>query len=293
MKSRRAWGLFVLAFSTSVTTAIGCATATPFDGTVGDDAGNASGNDAADPALDAAHHTDTSTAHDSAVVGNDAASGMDASVGIDSSIADTGTTPDTATTIDTGTTPDTSTTGCSAQSVAGYTPVWVPPVPRSIRCTTAASNAIFNGCFAATATNATCTAAATANTACYNCIVTNDTAASWGPVINQSNGVVRLNEGGCIQLADNAQSTCAHSVESTNGCEDKACKAACPVTDNASFTLYQNCVSSADTGGCATYVSASNTCANAIPITSNAYNCVRGATFQALYQNIVPVFCGP
>ncbi len=292
MTSRRAWGLFVLAAVTAAVNTGGCATATPFDGTLDEDSGTA-GDDAAGPALDAAKHTDSSTAHqDSAVVDNDAAPGMDASVGIDSSVADTGMAPDTATVVDTGT-PDTATTGCSAQSVVGYTPVFVPPVPKSIKCTTTASTAIFNGCLGAASSQAACTNAATLYSACYGCIFTNDTASSWGPVINVSNGIARINEGGCIQLADASQSTCAHSVESSNGCEDKACKAACPVTDNTSFTLYQSCVSSADTGGCSTYSSTANTCINAIPISSAAYNCVRGATFQALYNNVVPVFCGP
>lgn len=293
MKLGRAWGPFVI----SLVAAVGCATATPFDGAAGDD-GGVTGDDAATPQHDGASGHDSSSAHDSATTPDsasqaDSSSAPDASVGMDSGAMDAGTLPDTSAQPDTSTQPDTGTTGCSPRSVSGYSPVFVPPVAKSIKCTTAAINAIYTGCLDTTATQATCTSVQTTYAQCYGCIFTNDTAASWGPVLIESNGTVRVNEGGCVQLADSTRSTCAHSIEASDGCDDTACKAACNVTDNASFMAYQSCVTSVEAAGCSTYATASSSCKSAIPSTSAAYKCVNGASFQALYNNIVPVFCGP
>jgi hypothetical protein len=292
MKSGRSWGLFVVASFVAVG---GCATSPAFDGSLGDDgvdSGSSSGDDADNtPALDAAHHSDSAT-HDAPSSNADSSSGNDSSSSPDTSTSIDSGTPDTSVSLDTGA-PDTATTGCSPQSVSGFTPTYTQPVAKSIKCTTTQTNNIYAGCLAANATMATCQTAYNAAPTCYNCIFTPSTAASWGAVIEMTNGTVRVNLAGCVQNSDSTQTTCAHSLAAHEGCDEAACEAACPVTDQMSLDAYNACFTSADSGGCATYATTANNCQAAIPSSSAAYRCFQGATFQALYQNVVPAFCGP
>ena len=301
----------------------GCATSATFDGSGTEIDGGASMGDGGvgvdtGSAVDAAFSSDTgsggsdgstqdgSHASDSGQDGgvvSDAGGGSDASsndsgavdAGIDAGFdagIDSGTDAGIDAGVDSGT--DAGSVGCTPQSVGGFTPTWVGTTgSNQNKCTPAQTAAVYTGCLATGATNATCNAAFAANPVCAGCIFTPDTATLYGPVIELSNGVVSINQAGCVALADVAETQCGHTMQAQTQCEDKSCKTNCPVTDQASFTAYQTCVTSSDTGGCASYKSAATTCENAISFFSNAQTCFTGTTFQQLYTNVVPIFCGP
>jgi hypothetical protein len=126
---------------------------------------------------------------------------------------------------------------------------------------------------------------------CAGCIVTPETAAAYGPLIDHG-GFVTANEAGCLEVRDPAAITCAKSVQALSGCELAACVANCPVTDATSLSAYGKCTSQADAIGCATYVAAASCTSEAIEAGPSAVaDCVT-PDFKRFYDAVVPFFCG-
>ncbi len=197
---------------------------------------------------------------------------------------------------DSGSAGDTGSSGaCSPADVSSFT----PPAYKSAKqptsaCTQTFIDAFYTGCLATGSTQQSCapfgSGADAAHKACAQCIVSADTAANYGPLIEHK-GTVSLNVAGCMELKDPTGGlACAKSYQQSEQCNEAACAANCPVTDDASFQLYQACVTQAESNGCKTFSTAAQ-CANKEAEAGAATVCFQGATFQDLYNSIVPVFC--
>jgi hypothetical protein len=190
---------------------------------------------------------------------------------------------------------------CGPGSLAGFTATSPPPTGlHQGKCTPAQSQAVYDGCLGANATNVTCTAAVNANGACYACIFTDQSASSWGPVVNTAGNVANLNVGGCLTLLEPCNAACGATLEEDLECEEFACGTNCPITSSAaSSTAYAGCASSIDScdpNGCATYFYGTS-CASSITGPNHPGSvCFASqnseAAFRAAFLGIVPVFCG-
>ena len=184
---------------------------------------------------------------------------------------------------------------CAPADVTAFT----PPAYHSANAPTAACtqdlvDAYYTDCLAPATTDLTCAPFATtgdlAHKACAACIVSQDTAARFGPLV-QHKGTVSLNLSGCIELRD-AQNglACAKAYQAAEDCDDAACVDKCPVSDDASFAAYKACTQAAAGGGCKAYTDGI-ACAAGEADAGPAAVCFQGQSFQDLYRSIVPVFC--
>ena len=196
---------------------------------------------------------------------------------------------------DSGTTGDADPGACMPGDVSTFTPpAYVPAKKTAGACTATQISSFYDGCLAPNSTMTTCapfgSTGTAANKACAACIVSADTASAYGALIEQK-GLVSVNIPGCIELKDAGGGlACAKSYQASEKCNDAACAANCPVTDDASFQLYQACVQQAAANGCKTFSTAA-ACADAEADGGLAAACFQGQTFQDLYNSVVPVFC--
>jgi len=174
---------------------------------------------------------------------------------------------------------------------------WQPPayhhadMAQSMACTAALISDFYASCLDPNATPMECnqnwgSGQDPAHQTCQNCLVTQGTALTWGPVVAYGM-MVSLNIAGCIELKDPAQVTCATSLEQADACEHQACDAPCSKYDLAA---YDQCIAAADQGACATYVSAAG-CAAAEADGGAAAVCLGGQTFQDKFTALAQVFC--
>jgi hypothetical protein len=184
---------------------------------------------------------------------------------------------------------------CGPGSLATFTATAPPPTgAKQGLCTTQQTASIYAGCLdPTTGSDAACTTAGNAASACYGCIFTAQTAMNWGPVVNTTSGLSEMNVGGCLALLEPCNSGCANTFEEDLECEQAACAANCPTT--SSTTGFENCTQAIDdcTPGCAKY-SVGEGCQQFISGSNHpGAVCFANATdFQAQFTAIVPVFCG-
>jgi hypothetical protein len=150
--------------------------------------------------------------------------------------------------------------------------------------------AFFDACLGPNATTDQCNAVRQANAACVSCILTPDSARSYGPLIDHGS-FVSANVAGCLELLVPAALSCAKAVQALDECEQAACKANCPVHDAASLTDYETCATQTESGGCQTYATAANCAITEPDAAPKAAVCL--GDFQSFYSAVVPVFCGP
>jgi hypothetical protein len=184
---------------------------------------------------------------------------------------------------------------CPPVDVSSFSP---PPYhaanPPRAACTQDLVDAFYAACLAGSSTDQTCAPfSATGDAshkACAACILSQDTDPTYGPLV-QHKGTVSLNLSGCIEVRD-AQNglACAKAYQSSADCDDAACAAKCPVTDDASFTAYKACTQAAASNGCKAYTLGIS-CAAGEADGGPASVCFAGQSFQDLYKSIVPVFC--
>ena len=127
---------------------------------------------------------------------------------------------------------------------------------------------------------------------CFACLVSNPTDSSWGAIVQyEINGAPfdwELNLGGCFQV-EGASAACAAATEEQAQCENAACNATC--ANALSSTADSDCVSSADTGVCASYVSAANNCASTSIQTACEGGSATTATFETAFKAIAQILC--
>jgi len=184
------------------------------------------------------------------------------------------------------------TVGCAPVDVSTFMPPpYHPALHQRGACTSGQIQSFYADCLSPTATQQSCAPWQTMNRACLACLVTPSTQASWGPLVERTNGI-ELNVAGCMELAGGTSgASCAHAYQAWEDCDAAACGASCPVTDDASYQLYLACVNEASMGGCQRYAAAAS-CANGVA-DGGAAACFQGQTFEDYYLSLAPIFCGP
>lgn len=149
---------------------------------------------------------------------------------------------------------------CAPDAVTGFSPTWHAPKRIPGACTATQIDTILDCMLDAAANATTCKTilADTANKNCITCAMTPSTAATYGPLI-AGDGLITLNLAGCVALKSSnvAATGCAAKYQALSECSDSACAANCPVTDDATFAEYTQCLGTAETGVCAAYVTPS------------------------------------
>jgi hypothetical protein len=189
---------------------------------------------------------------------------------------------------------------CVPADETGFTATWHPAKAHTASCSSAQIDA-YHKCLQdgqTQASPASCTPfngsnATAANKACVACILTQDTAASYGPIVVHK-GTIEMNVPGCLAVATNdLQGTgCAGKYQAASACRNASCAANCPVNDDPSFQAEQQCEQAAAAGTCKTFEDAAG-CADALVEAGGApAACLAGQSFDDLYDAIVPIFCG-
>jgi hypothetical protein len=132
------------------------------------------------------------------------------------------------------------------------------------------------------------------NEACVACILTPETAAKYGPILDHG-GFVTANVAGCLELAgdeqpDASELSCAQTVQALAGCELAACEANCAVHDAATLTEYDACAATVEAAGCQMYATAA-ACADS-ESEASALGAACLSDFATFYQFVAPYFCG-
>ena len=193
------------------------------------------------------------------------------------------------------------TTACSPKSVTDFSSIWVPPVPNMHHCTAAQIDTVLTSCGSTTSTFQTCQTWITANSTCASCAVTNPNTTALGATVFAIPGIdfLQLNIAGCIYEAEPCNKPCAEAVLDELLCAYQSCDPTssgnCPVTDQASFTTQQDCLTASITPAsplcaCGGYGQASN-CANAI--TGPAKTVCIDPPKADLPRVVVSFMCGP
>lgn len=175
---------------------------------------------------------------------------------------------------------------------------WVPPnAPNPTACTADQATTFFTDCWSSSGSSALCNGftGASANTACVACMQTASTAAAYGAIVVYT-GIGYDNQAGCvaIEMGDLSATGCGAKLQAQTQCENLACLTNCPVTDQASLMLFQQCSQAADMGVCSQYVAAECNLADsgADGAAQAEAVCETATDFQSLFNAIAPVFCG-
>jgi hypothetical protein len=187
---------------------------------------------------------------------------------------------------------------CPPQSTATFmSPLYVPAGLDKGECTSTQIEAFYTACLSPTSTDTTCgasfgAAAPAADVSCGACLLTPESATSWGPVVSYSVGTVSLNVAGCMEIAGAAAGiACAKAYEAADACESYGCEG-CSVDSAQSNQDHQACVLAAAASGCATYESAAS-CGVAEADGGATAACFAGSDFGSRFAAIAPLFCGP
>lgn len=152
-------------------------------------------------------------------------------------------------------------------------------------CTSQQISDYFTNCLDTNATSMTCSTWTMSNMSCGACIGSKKSDSKWGPVL-AATGYVSLNIAGCADIQ--GFMSCATAYEALDGCLVAACDSVCPVTDQTSFQQWQQCRTTASTGGCASYNTAEQ---SACAADGGLAQCFGFQTFQSGYDTITPMFC--
>lgn len=187
---------------------------------------------------------------------------------------------------------------CQPESVSGFSPSWKAPKPiHSSACTQANAQMVVDCSFDSSMNQTTCDTFLnnTVNAACVQCVLTDKTATTYGPVI-MDGSVGSLNIAGCVAaLSGNTMSSgCGAKFQALQQCRDASC-ANCPDPSSSqqAFDDFQQCGIDAEGTECASYVTASS-CIDALIDTGGSANaCAAGATFLDNARTIAKIFCAP
>jgi len=191
---------------------------------------------------------------------------------------------------------DGSTSTCPTPAdISSWKPsAFIPPKTSPGACSASDFTGYDAACLeATTSSSAGCTSFQMANPACNACLNSNSTDATWGPLVNWS-GVVDINLGGCLQLVAPSEAACALAAETADACPHVACDAVCPVTQSnaSSFSEWQQCARQASADACVPFISQSSCLATDEAAADTVCDVSPSATFDALFLQIAPIFCG-
>jgi hypothetical protein len=124
---------------------------------------------------------------------------------------------------------------------------FIPPnAPRS-SCASSQVLAYYDACFAGSSTTTACDAFTgdAANASCIGCVLTPQSASSYGAIVGLSNNTIRPNIEGCIALTDGntSASGCGALYQALEVCRYDACAPVCDVSTPAGKQALQQCFS--------------------------------------------------
>ena len=179
---------------------------------------------------------------------------------------------------------------CAPVSVAGYTPAttMTPPSAPTQSCALADLEAFYDACIAQGLVSPDCLAFESDGGACAKCILSPESASSWGPVVVR-NSIPTLNVAGCMALVqqDASPTSCAKRASDEQGCEQLACDSVCPFTVDAGELAYQQCTELAAATECRSYVDAECNAADA-----GVQVCVPSSLDKTTFAAMASLFCG-
>jgi hypothetical protein len=184
---------------------------------------------------------------------------------------------------------------CMPGDVTTYSPQYHPATGAYLAmCTDNEVMGFYDGCLGPNASTNRCNQFmnSDASSNCAACILTPDSAKSYGPLIGHGS-FVTANVAGCMELTDATTSglACAKAVQALGGCELLACVANCDVHDGTSLDAYEKCASAADQAGCATYASASS-CVQSLEEAGDGVAQCLAQDFATFYYLAAHLFCG-
>jgi hypothetical protein len=155
-------------------------------------------------------------------------------------------------------------TGCVPGDVTGYVPVWHPPNAPQSACTEAELDDLIADCFGTVGSKQACDSFQAASPACWACMVTPDTSATWGPVVESSlTPFTYGNFAGClaIETGDGSSTSCGAVQQAARVCTEYACSGKqCPRNNAIEIAAIAQCVDDAMGTSCASYQVAELAC---------------------------------
>jgi hypothetical protein len=158
-------------------------------------------------------------------------------------------------------------------------------------------------CFETISTMATCDAFQKASPACWSCMVTSDSNATWGPIIVSS--ITHLyygNYAGCLALetGDDSPTSCGAKQQAARVCSEFACSGPdCPAFSQPELAAISACTGAALDAGCAAYEDAAVSCAEGLLGEGGASEaaeklCSAGnyGDLPTYYRALGTIFCG-
>jgi hypothetical protein len=195
---------------------------------------------------------------------------------------------------------------CYPGDLTKFTSTWVPPVagaPYANQCTEQQITDAYTNCFGPGATISGCMQWEGANAGCLHCMVTDSTAPRWGPVIfflNGPNQLTALNIGGCIDLAEPCNLSCAEATLADLECVFAACTHSSSPCATASNSDVESCIGAADsTCGCMAYHASQNCYLNLVdqpsshPAVALCALDSSGGFSMTSFTAVVTFMCGP
>jgi len=158
---------------------------------------------------------------------------------------------------------------CSPQPLDSFTPTWTPPEAiYQERCTDAEVDGLVDDCF--NGTTAACDAAKAAAADCWDCLLSDYSDSTWGPIFDASAelGFVDRNWPGCVAHAEGDLSAngCGAKAAAYWDCRHASCAECLPVsafTFNEDLAALNACGTAATQEGapCESYAEELETCA--------------------------------
>jgi hypothetical protein len=185
---------------------------------------------------------------------------------------------------------------CKPASVASFQP---PPYTHASgafqdQCTSAMIDQFYDACFGPNQSETACAAfqpdADATRAACAACIVTPQTASTYGAVVLYTSISIGIpNVAGCIELLDPTSSglACAKSVQADDDCDLAACAANCPLSTPGGVQAFESCTVAADSDGCKAYADPANACLGADA------DAAASACPKLGFHDLAMLFCGP
>lgn len=183
----------------------------------------------------------------------------------------------------------------SPADVSAFVPTWRPPTgAHQGLCTPALIDEYYQDCLSlgeAQACDAFQPGANPAHLACGNCITSNFTDPTWGPLVRSAN-VLETNGSGCIALLDPSAIECARAVQANDECDHAACDGVCGAAGAAPFDEWDQCGGAANACGCSSWFAASNCIQAVVGDGGPASQCLVGQTFEDFFSVTAQIFCG-
>ena len=154
---------------------------------------------------------------------------------------------------------------CPADDPTSYAPTWHPPAPAQAACTSAQLDAFDAQFLGPSHTDATRAQFAADNPGCFACLVTDDSAATWGALVRfvAFGGWYSGNLAGCIALreGDASATSCGAKAQADLLCRYAACGTECHPTNATELDAFDACFGPAGSvPTCAPYADQARTC---------------------------------